>query len=257
MKQNLSESPERLAENWQRCRQEDLPKAFYAYDETEQQSERVVTYRLKGKETIKSLLDLVGKKKKFNFIVRLGLRTERMTDEIFTEPAFALFIQVHNLGAKNEDLETNGFELAWERNSRFSVTQESNANSEANAIPAAGAYLFIHAWLETPESHLAVPFTAATRVMGERVKSYIFSQSESLSIYNDLKNSKENCLDIHLGRGLAVWVHPFSFRPVIEVKGAVAKGKTRQVPMNATGLTNEDGDSYYDYGFPDPPGDPD
>jgi len=62
-----------------------------------------------------------------------------------------------------------------------------------------------------------------------------------------------------LGRGLAVWVHPFSFRPVIEVKGAVDKGEYRVTPMNATGLTNgdDDGDSFYDYGFPDPPGEPD
>lgn len=259
MKQKNSESPQQLAENWQRCRQEDLPKAFYAYDKTELQSERVVTYRLEGKKSIKMLLDLVDNPQNFNFIVRLGLRTRLMTDIIPSKPAFALFIEVNNIGKGPKNWSENTFELVWEKNSRFSTAESAIPTSEANAIPAAGAYLFVYSWLETPEAHLDRPFTATTRVMGERVKAYIFSPAESQSIYEDIKRSDDYCLDIHLGRGVAVWAHPFSFRPVIEVKGAIKNGFRKKNIPNATGLSNgpDEGDSFYDYGFPDPPGDPD
>ncbi|MEM9931577.1 MAG: hypothetical protein AAF840_17355, partial [Bacteroidota bacterium] len=40
---------QQLAENWQRCREEELPGLFQAYDAVEKQSERVVTFRLGAK----------------------------------------------------------------------------------------------------------------------------------------------------------------------------------------------------------------
>lgn len=266
------ESPARLAENWQRCRQEDLPKAFYVYDRAELRSERVVTYRLAGSapgnmaETmIDALTDMINDPAKFNFIVRLGLRPERLKGEITTEPAFALFLQVNNIGEEDDNWEDNCIEMTWKNDGYFSTAQSAYPDSEANAIPAASAYLFVYSWLETPEKDLARPFTAATRTLGERVKAYIFSPAESRSIYNDLKHSTKNELQVHLGRGLAVWVHPFSFRPVIEVKGAVKGGIYADPVRESTGLSNlpldddgdGDGDSFYDYSHPDPPGYPD
>lgn len=240
------------AENWQRCRQEDLPRAFYAYDDEEKQGERVVSYRLK-KGDVKKLTKQASNGGSFQFIVHLGLYPGDMGGRITNDPAFALYLQVLNEDNKWQE---NCLELVWAENTRFSASDE-NSNSKANAIPAASAYLFVHSWLEMEESELDRPFTAATRVMGKRVKAYIFSAAESLSILQDLKNSSKGQLLIHLGSGLAVWDHPFSFRPVMEVPGAVSMcDPLPPVPRNATGLTNDDGDSFYDFGRPHPPGNP-
>ena len=240
------------AEHWQRCRQEDLPRVFYAYDEDEQQSERVVTYRL-GEEGVQQLIEQIDGSKDFKFVVHLGLYPQDLSAPLTNDPAFALYLQVYR---KDADRREDGLELAWARNSRFSSFMETDVNSGINAIPAASAYLFVHSWLEMAESALDRPFTAATRVMGQRVKAFIFSAEESQSIYQDILNSPKKQLDVHLGNGLAVWEHPFSFRPVVEVAGAVVKGGTRTTPMNATGLTDNDGNSYYDFSMPEPPGRP-
>lgn len=246
-----------LAENWQRCRQEELPGLFYAYDSKEEHSERIVTYRM-ARENLKAFYSGVPVKKEFKFIVHLGLKTNHYSESIPATPAFVLMIQAYVEGA---DWQKGCYPLKWDPNSRFSKGAEDNSSSEANAIPAAGAYLFVQSWLETPEAHLAEPFTAVSHVLGRRVKSYVFSPTESKSIYEDLANSvdKDGCpigLDIHLGRGLAVYDHPFSFRPVIEVKKAVDVNNTGKVYRNATGLTNDEGDSFYDFGLPIPPSHP-
>jgi hypothetical protein len=235
---------------WQRCRMEDLPRAFFAYDVDAEQSKCVVSYQLKG-PALKSLIDQAKKTKDFKFIVHLGLYPAELTGPIQDKPAFALYLQVYK---KKADWQEKCHELTWAKNTRFGIGMEDVTKSEANAIPAAGAYLFVQSWLEMPEASLARPFTAAARVMGQRVQAYTFSVDESLGILNDLKASKKNCLYIHLGNGMAVWEHPFSFRPVIEVPGAVTKKSQRNRPANATGLPNEAGDSFYDYGGPIPPG---
>ncbi len=250
-----SKNVAKAAEHWQRCRQEDLPRAFYAYDDEENQSERVVTFRLKGEQNIERLLKEIKDPQNFKFIVHLGLGNADLSAPIPSTPAFELYLQVYN---EKGDWQENCVQLAWEKNARFSKAMEDGTDSGTNAIPAASAYLFVQSWLEMPEFALAKPFTAATRVMGQRVKAYIFSPEESLSILQDIKNSSKNIVDIHLGSGLAVWDHPFSFRPVVEVQGAVnlKDNEVRTTPMNATGLLNEDGDSYYDFAKPCPPGAP-
>lgn len=225
---------------------------FYAYDDIEHQSERVVSYRLKGKKNLKKLMDGVNLKN-LQFVVHLGLYKTDLNDRIPLDPALTIFLQVSSDGG---DCLGESIELKWEKNSRFSKTMEDNTDSGRNAISAASAYLFVKSWMEMPEALLAAPFTASSRVLGKRVKSYIYSVEESRSIYTDLQLSNENCLDIHLGSGLAVWDHPFSFRPVLEVKGVVGEGENRQVPMNATGPLNDDGDSFYDFSWPNPPGEP-
>lgn len=244
----------KFASNWQRCRQQELPDLFYAYDQSQQQSERAVTYRLSGK-ALEKFYQSVPANEQFRFIVHLGLRNNHYSAEIPDEPAFVLLLQAYT---KKKDWQQGCFPLSWEANSRFSGAQEDGTTSEANAIPAAGAYLFIMSWLETPEERLAEPFTAVSHVLGRRVKAYAFSSAESKSIYDDLTNSlksKAPALDIHLGRGLAVYDHPFSFRPVVEVKRAVDVAKPGSNARNATGLTNDDGDSFYDFSNPIPPSD--
>ena len=238
------------AEAWQRCRQEDLPRAFYAYKDG--RSQRAVTFRLKD---FADLQAEVPKSGDFQFVVHLGLHPDRLGKGIGKKPAFTLFIQVVRKGAGYGN---KGYELAWTAKSRFSKGLEQGPTSGLNAIPAASAYLFVHSWLETPEVYLSDPFLAATRNLGERVKAYLFAPAESRSIANDLGKGATG-LDIHLGNGMAVWQHPFSFRPVIEVKRTLGKDyapASDQLPRNTSGMTNDEGDSFYDFGYPDPPSKP-
>jgi hypothetical protein len=252
------EVTQKLAENWQRCRQEDLPALFYAYDRKESQGERIVTFRLE-KEVLKELYNGVSNLDNLEFVVHLGMTDERITEQIPDSPAFILLIQ--SLEQKS-DLQENCFLLNWAPNGRFTNSEEDDPTSGKNAIPAASAYLFVMSWMETPEQDLAMPFTAVSHVLGKRVKNYRFSNAESVSIYEDIGRSLKNkvsYLDIHLGNGLAVYDHPFSFRPVIEVKNAVQvnkKGELKKPLVGhrlATGLTNGTGDSFYDFSNPEPP----
>jgi hypothetical protein len=252
---------QKYAQNWQRCRPEELPGLFYAYDETENQSERLVTFRLE-REALKELYDSVSKQDDLQFIIHLGVTQESLPDRIPLAPSFLLMIQVWQ---KKGDFQKNCFSLNWAPNGRFTNGEEDDPLSGKNAIPAASAYLFVMSWMETPEEDLALPFTAVSHVLGKRVKNYRFSNAESVSIYEDIKRSlatKDPGFDIHLGNGLAVYDHPFSFRPVIEVKNAVKVDKNGRVKnkevvaRNATGLLNGNGDSFYDFGAPEPPPEP-
>lgn len=254
------EVTQKYAENWQRCRQEDLPALFYAYDKTENQGERIVTFRL-DKNTLQELYDGVTNTDTLQFIVHLGMTEESIPQQIPDVPPFVLLLQASE---QRKDFQENCFLLDWAPNGRFTTSEENDPTSGKNAIPAASAYLFVMSWMETPEEDLAMPFTAVSHVLGKRVKNYRFSNVESQSIYEDIGRSLKNkvsYLDIHLGNGLAVYDHPFSFRPVIEIKNAVdltKKGKVKKPvtgARNATGLTNENGDSFYDFGQPEPPPD--
>lgn len=242
------------ARTWQLTRSEDLPRAFYAYDDVEERSERVVTYRLSKKQIVRLVKEATATKGSFHFVVHLGMYDLDLHGPISDTPAFTMFMQVLK---KNSDWQERCEEATWAKNARFSTINPAGTGSEAQAIPAAGAFLFVHSWREMPEAHLARPFTAATRVLGERVQAYAFSKDESQSILLDLQSSlssKKCYLDIHLGNGLAVWVHPFSFRPVLEVSNATKADKKRDFSRNVTGLSDgDDGSSFYDYGVPIPP----
>lgn len=265
MKQPSNKQVAEMAEAWQRLRPENLPGAFSAYDDVECQSERVVTYRI-GRDEIEQLISKIkfyGDEpvKEFHFKIHLGLRNEYLTTEIPEQPAFALFIQALSSYPKvghipsPEDYE-GSIELEWEKNSRFSATNATNTESEANALSAAGAYLFVQSWMETPEEDLAMPFTAISKVLGKRVSAYRFAHDESISIYNDILailGGETPLLDVHLGNGLAVWQHPFSFRPVIEVKDVMKNGGAEAIGRISGGATNSTGDSFYDFGGPEPP----
>lgn len=253
----------RLLENWQRCRPEMLSGLFYAYDEEQAQIERVVTYEIK-EDAMKALLDTVKTnngvpEKGFRFVIQLGVNAEMETLEVPNSPAFSLHIQAFNHG---DDNFANCFEMSWQKNSKFSLVESKETRSENNAMPAAGAYIFVQSWMEYPEADLAEPFTAVSRVLGKRPKCYLFSYAESKSIYQDMVNSLSSDkpgVHVHLGNGLAVWDHPFSFRPVIEVLNAVDESNEASLitARDATGLTDGKGGSYYDYAVPDPPGFPD
>ncbi|MFK8161575.1 MAG: hypothetical protein AB8H12_03845 [Lewinella sp.] len=254
------DTAKKFAQNWQRCRQEELPGLFYAYDDTESQSERLVTFRLE-REALNQLYDSVNNTDTLQFIVHLGVTHKSLPERIPEVPTFLLMLQVWE---KEGDLLENCYPLRWAPNGRFTNAEENDPLSGKNAIPAASAYLFVMSWMETPEEDLAMPFTAVSHVLGKRVKRYRFSNAESVSIFEDIGRSlssgkKLSYLDVHLGNGLAVYDHPFSFRPVIEVKNAVEvdkRGRMKNeefVARNATGSLNGTGDSFYDFGQPDPP----
>lgn len=238
-----------LAENWQRCRAGDLPALFTAYDTKEKQSERVVSFQLNVK-TVEKLYKQSKPEKGLRYIVHLGLRKESYSETVPDNTPFVLLIQAYH---GPDDYQKKCHELAWMPNSKFS--NSIGTKSEANAIPAAGAYLFVHKWMETPADELADVFQSKTYQQDLRVQAYIFSYEESLSIRNDMitDGGTYNEVCIHLGDGIAVTGHPFSFRPVLEVKNAVDPEKPGKTGRSMTGLSDETGNSYYDYATPIPP----
>lgn len=253
MKAKTRKKIAKLAEAWQRCRQEDLPKVFYAYDAEEKQTERVVTYELPDKH-LKLLASAATQNDQLQLVVHLGLHEGRLTERVPDQPAFALLLELR-LGKKAVAVH----ELTWLKNGRFSTNMSVETQSLTNAIPAAGAFLFVHSWMQMPEADLAAPFTAASRVLGQRVKSYIFSVVESRSILEDIIATGAKGLQVHLGNGLAVWSHPFSFRPVVDVvDGAPDEDSSLERRALFTGQApgNDDDNSYYDYSIPNPPGEP-
>ncbi len=240
----------RLAENWQRCRLDDLPALFSAYDKDQEQTERVVSYRLDPK-SLKALLAAADKGGAFHFTVHLGLMEDYYHDQVPTSPPFVLLIQVLH---SSDDYQRNCYALTWAADSRF--TDPLNTDSGVNAIPAASAYLFVYSWLETPAHELGEAFESVAHEQDCRVKSYSFTEEESQSIKNDIERSARKgdpALLLHLGKGIAVKGHPFSFRPVLEVENAANPNKPGKNSRNATGALDDEGNSYYDFARPNPP----
>ena len=248
---------------WQRLRPEALPGIFYAYDTEQRQTERVVTYELERDRCAA----LLARHREFRsgenekaprLTVHLGYQPRyNDPDQVPDYPAFTLFAQLHRGVVNTHDL-SGSQELTWNANSRFTDISATLVTSQANAIPAASAYLFVRSWQELPEEQLTDPFTAKTRVLGERVKCYTFSAAETATILDDLRHALEveddgGGLAVHLGDGIAIWSHPFSFRPVVEVKGGLKDRDDASGSRRTTGASNDDGDSFFDYAEPNPP----
>lgn len=241
---------QQLAEHWQRCRLDDLPALFSAYDVEQAQTERVVTYRL-DPDSLAELLAQADKDNDFRFVIHLGLVKDYYSEQVPTNPPFLLLIQVLRKAA---DFQRNCYALTWASDSRF--TDPMQTDSGINAIPAASAYLFVYSWLETPVHELPEAFESVAHEQDCRVKTYSFSVEESRSIRNDIERSIKTgapSLLIHLGQGIAVKGHPFSFRPVLEVENAEDPTSPGKVKRNSTGLLDDDGNSYYDFSRPNPP----
>lgn len=253
---------EQAVVDWQRLRVEDIPRAFYGYDNEESRSERVVTYALDKegmtslRKSFKQARKQAKERKKNNsvhLVAVLGINRNHLTEEIADYPAFTLYLRVR---IYRDEYVGEPVMLNWDANGRFSRINPVNANSAQNAIPAAGAFLFVHSWKQTPERELANPFVAAAGVvLGERVRDYMFSAAETLSIFEDVSaslDSKQPALAIHLGNSIAIAQHPFSFRPVLEVTNAGGKGG-KQLDQLVSVFIDESGNNYYDYSSPEPP----
>lgn len=242
------------AERWQRAPTASLPGAFIAYNDSLSRRERAVTFALPTPE-LQLLLERSREFQDLRYVIHLGLRDTELGGEIPDTPAFTPFVQP-------TDAETgNGYEgvreLTWAPDSRFSKIDPSDPDSGVNAIPSASAYNFVYAWLETPEADLGKLFMGVGNYEGRRVISYRFTHAESMSILQDIAqslNGEHPGLAVHLGRGPATSVHPFAFRPVLEVSTCAGDGEQREAGRDVTGLINDCGDTFYDYSIPNPPG---
>lgn len=247
-----TESVAELAENWQRCRSEDLSALFTAYSTDRQQTERVVSFQLPDQAFTDLLNDAKGATD-WCFIVHLGLKKNSYSEQIPTSTAFVPFIEAYSAGAKPKNRKY--YLLDWD--AKTPLLDPKNPESGINAIPGASAYLFIHEWLETPDDELGYAFNGLVNQQDRRVVSYVFEHEESKSIANDmnvLRGAKDTGLYIHLGSGPVVKGHPFAFHPVIEVRNKQSTEKSAEILRNATGISDGSGGSYYDFGGSVPPG---
>ncbi len=205
-----------LRKDWQICLPNKLPRAFIAYDQSDQQTERVVTTYMQGPHLAEFLQEVAAAEKagkKYSLIVYPALDRQHIGRVVADEPAFQLLIQVHTDSTKEN---ANCFRLLWEPNPVFPANPNQSVDSGEDAIPAAGAYLFVLSWLETKFDELGAVFDTTAMLLGRRVKSYRFQEQESKDIIAALRNVSDPRLTIHLGKGITVPSHPVPFRPVVE-----------------------------------------
>ncbi|MTB52523.1 hypothetical protein [Lewinella sp. W8] len=239
-----------FSKRWQRCRSEDLPGLFYAYDQAENQTERIVSFFLDHKQVKELKRRTKSLKGTPYYLVYLGL--EKGYDGEFApeDPHFKPILQVRD---QDSDQYTNGFLLQWDADPSFPTNPNESIESGPDAISGAAAFLFAHHWLETRHEDLGVPFESNAYMLGRRVKAYRFSNQESQEITKSIANFGDNPVRVyvHLGRGISVSTHPFSFRPVLQVKPDVGDDPRKKR------LADEDDDtSYYDFSQPIPPQNP-
>lgn len=242
---------EKLTVNWQRCRSDDLPDLFYGYDAGEMQAERLATYFMDTKtmERFAALItELEAKDEPYSLLVHLGLRKGYRKRQTAKSPHFELLLQIQTA---NTEYGENVWRLWWEADPSFPVQPKESVLSDRDAIPGAAAFLFVHSWLETKHADLGDPFEANAYHLGRRVKAYRFNREEGQQIAAKIKDAVatgDGLLCVHLGKGISVSTHPFSFRPVLEVttNSFVLNGRVR--------IEGDDGDgSYFDYSLPIPP----
>jgi hypothetical protein len=221
-------------ESWQRCAPNQVPNLFYAFNADNDQTERVVSYRIDN-GSINKLLKI----KPDNLIVRMACRPGTDFDQIQEKPPFVPILEAYEKGNKKFE---NCFLMQWDPEPPFLDDDERSNLSGIDQIPPEGAYLFIIAWLEYQYSQLGKPFEGIAPNLVKRVKSYIFNSAETAEILKNLEEGTENkVLYIHMGIGISVQQHPFSFRPVLQVH-------------DESGTEgDDDGDSFFDFSNPCPP----
>lgn len=250
----------KLTERWQRCRLEDIADLFYAYHETKGHTERVLSYRLSDK-AFKALKDhLPCSNIPFSFIVRLGLRRNYREDEVANEPFFTLVLDVvpkdNSKGLLLDSDDRRCYRLRWQPDELLDPPGSGfgDNNSGPDEIPPQGAYLFLSSWLETSASDIASTFESLALNVGKRVKAYVYLPTESDDIAKKILATDATDgggLFVHMGKGPAVSYHPFSFRPVLEVRKGLLGGPGGESP--SVNLVDGPGGTYYDYSKPSPP----
>lgn len=238
---------EKLVARWQTCLHRDVPGLFLAFDSVNVQTERVVTFTLDNastSEVIKIAKALVVKNKNPRFLIHLGLKEGYLSENKIGDPHFTLFLQIRD---DNTPIYDNCFELKWEANPSFPTNAYQSPLSGKDAIPGAGAFLFVHRWLETPFRDLAMVFEATAYNLGRRIKGFRYANEDTLPILAEMERENANqtgLVCIHLGSGITVNSHPYAFRPIMQIT---------QKLTTASGLLIGDGGSFYDFAGPIPP----
>jgi len=244
--ETLSATTRQLAENWQRCRSEDIPALFTVYSTEYQRAERVVSFRLSDSAFAALLADAQSVKSR-QFVLHLGVKSQTYSDQLPDDTAFAPSIESYPpvKGASRRD-----HLLEWDP--KTPVINPKATESGINAIPGASAYLFVHSWLETPADELGYAFDGLVGQQDRRVEAYVFEKEESAAILADMEAGKAE-LFVHLGSGPVVTTHPFAFRPVIEVRNKKSGKLSKKTLRNATAVSDGEGGSFFDYSNPQPP----
>ncbi len=236
---------EQLVENWQRCPAADLPDMFMAYRKKTAVAERVASYRMPAGGTAALVAELKKQTGDYQLVVRLGLTSPTDSGESgYTDtPRFVLLLQILPEGSSPESLK-RCFSLSWNPDENFEGKAFEETGSGIDAIPGAGAYLFVYAWKETAQDYIAATFANQIDDPAQRVVCYTYSTQESMIVGSKLmKWSGDSEVKIHLGSSFAVHQHPYCFRPILTI--------TR----GATAAANDDGDGeqMFDFGHPQPP----
>ncbi|MEL7119933.1 MAG: hypothetical protein AAFO07_10840 [Bacteroidota bacterium] len=222
-------------EAWQRCNPNHVPNLFYAFNEENTQTERVVSYKL-GMEEVQQLRKLNPSEIR----IHMGCRSGIDDSNVQQIPPFAPILQAYKSGLNKYE---NCLSLKWDPTPSFLTKDLFSVNSGVDQIPPEAAYLFILAWLECSYSDLANPFEAITTNLVKRVKFYSFEQEETKEIIKSINRMPDGAyLYIHLGVGISVRQHPFSFRPVLQV-----------VPLESSFDDDGDDGDFYDFSNPCPP----
>jgi hypothetical protein len=228
---------------WQTCLPGNLPTLFYAFDETENQTERVAGFRITDQTQLKALL----KSNPTRLRIRLGADADYNFNEVPSTPAIAFYLEGLTGTGNNSTLE-----FTWDPNPPFLERGAYGPDSGPNEIPPDGAILFARAWMETPYEMIRDAFEGAdSNSLVQRVKFYTFQEEESASILTQLKNGLdevETHVCLYLGNSIPVSGHPFGFRPVIEIRPIINKNKKTKT-FNGDGS----GSTFFDFSSPCPP----
>lgn len=225
---------------WQTCLPTNLPTLFYAFDHSQQQTERVAAFKIFDQNELQSLLDSQPQRLK----ITIGADPAYDFTSIPSDPAVRFFLD--GLSPQNGDMVRIQFD--WDPNPPFLEQGAYSPDSGPNEIPAEGAILFAIAWLETKYDDISSTFEGVdtTHNLVQRVKSYIFQEDETTTILGllaDYIGAVDVCL--YLGNSIPVSKHPFGFRPVLEI-----------LPTNKSKRANVLGGGnghFFDFSNPCPP----
>ena len=227
---------------WQTCLPGNLPTLFYAFDETENQTERVAGFRI----TDQSELEALVSNKPSRLRIYLGADPDFEFNTVPSTPAIQFYLQ----GLKGQsDNPPVAFE--WDPNPPFLESGAYGPDSGPNEIPPDGAILFARAWMETPYEMIGDAFEGAdAKSLVQRVKYYTFQEDETVSILAQLADGLaggETHVCLYLGNSIPVSGHPFGFRPVIEIRPIINSKKIKT--LNGDGSKS----SFFDFSSPCPP----
>ncbi len=225
---------------WQTCLPGNLPTLFYAYDESEKQTERVAAFRITDQSELAALVS----SKPGRLRINLGADPDFDFNTVPSTPAIEFDLQ----GLSPTSSPT---QFEWDPNPPFLEVGAYGPDSGPNEIPPDGAILFARAWMETPYEMIGDAFEGAdAKSLVQRVKFYTFQEDETASILTQLENGLaegETHVCLYLGNSIPVTGHPFGFRPVIEIRPIINSRKAKT--FNGDGSKS----SFFDFSSPCPP----